>query len=202
MRREQHRAGDDQRLLIFFADLLPVFDVREQALVRLEILFFLDRRRACRRGAGAGRSRPLGRRTSISGRTSASMTRRSDLVRSWLRSSRVVSRLPSTSSVPPEMKPATSTRWNAADIELRPDRRLDRDFVVARARRQRAGRRRDYRPSLLSRAVIDFLEQLVVLLDVRVVRLELQRLLVGVPRFVEIALVLVARWRGCYSAAA
>ena len=41
------------------------------------------------------------------------MTRRLDLVRSWLRSSRVVSRLPSTSSVPPEMNPATNTRWNA-----------------------------------------------------------------------------------------
>ena len=38
------------------------------------------------------------------------MTRSPDLVRSWLRSRRVVSRLPSTSSVPPEMNPATSTR--------------------------------------------------------------------------------------------
>ncbi len=41
------------------------------------------------------------------------MTRRLDLVRNWLRNRRVVSRLPSTSSVPPEMNPATKTRWNA-----------------------------------------------------------------------------------------
>ena len=34
-------------------------------------------------------------------------------MRSWLRSSRTVSRLASTSSVPPLMKPATSTRRNA-----------------------------------------------------------------------------------------
>ena len=40
------------------------------------------------------------------------LARHPDLFRSWLRRRRVVSRLPSTSSVPPEMKPATSTRWN------------------------------------------------------------------------------------------
>ena len=51
--------------------------------------------------------------SSTSGRTSASMTRRPDLVLSWLRSSRTVSRLASTSSVPPLMKPATRTRRNA-----------------------------------------------------------------------------------------
>ena len=43
VRREHHRAGDDQRLLIFLADLLPVLDVGEEGLVRLEILLFLDR---------------------------------------------------------------------------------------------------------------------------------------------------------------
>ena len=48
--------------------------------------------------------------TSVSGSTSASMTRRLDLVRSWLRSRRTVSRFASTSSLPPAMKPATSTR--------------------------------------------------------------------------------------------
>ena len=50
---------------------------------------------------------------SASGSTSASITRSGDFVRSWLRSRRTVSRFASTSSVPPLMKPATSTRWNA-----------------------------------------------------------------------------------------
>ena len=36
-----------------------------------------------------------------------------DFVRSWLRSRRTVSRFASTSSVPPETNPATSTLWNA-----------------------------------------------------------------------------------------
>jgi hypothetical protein len=40
------------------------------------------------------------------------MTFSSDRVRSWLRSRRTVSRFASTSSVPPAMKPATSTRLN------------------------------------------------------------------------------------------
>ena len=44
--------------------------------------------------------------------TSASTTLRFDLVRSWLRSSRTVSRFPSTSSDPPATKPTTSTRSN------------------------------------------------------------------------------------------
>jgi hypothetical protein len=39
---EQHRAGDDQRVLELLADPLPVGGVREEPLVRLEILFFLD----------------------------------------------------------------------------------------------------------------------------------------------------------------
>ena len=39
--------------------------------------------------------------------------RRFDFERSWLRNSRTVSRLASTSSVPPAMNPAMSTRWNA-----------------------------------------------------------------------------------------
>src|SRR6185503_18828735 len=44
VRREHHRAGDDQRVLIFLADLLPVLDVREDVLVRLEVLGVLDGR--------------------------------------------------------------------------------------------------------------------------------------------------------------
>ena len=53
---------------------------------------------------------PSRRRATSSTSTSASTTRNSDFVRSWLRSRRVVSRLPSTSSLPPEMNPATKTR--------------------------------------------------------------------------------------------
>src|SRR5512138_3419696 len=44
---------------------------------------------------------------------------------------------------------------------------------------------------LLSHAVIDFLEQIVVLADLRVVRLELQRLVVRLARLVEQAFVFV-----------
>ncbi len=49
---------------------------------------------------------------SISETASASITFRLDLVRSWLRRSRTVSRFASTSSVPPATNPTTSTRWN------------------------------------------------------------------------------------------
>ena len=45
LRREQHRAGDDQRLLIFLADPLPVRDVREDVLIRLEIFLVVEDRR-------------------------------------------------------------------------------------------------------------------------------------------------------------
>src|SRR5262249_55238629 len=44
----------------------------------------------------------------------------------------------------------------------------------------------------LSGPIIDFLEELVVLPDLRIVRIELERLLVRLARFVELALVLVA----------
>src|SRR6266540_2669720 len=43
-----------------------------------------------------------------------------------------------------------------------------------------------------TRPIIDFLEQLVVLTDLRVVRREFQRLLVRLARFVELAFVLVS----------
>src|SRR5262249_60722539 len=39
---EEHRAGDDQGILEFLADPLPVRGVGEQPLVRLEILLVLD----------------------------------------------------------------------------------------------------------------------------------------------------------------
>ena len=64
-----------------------------------------------RLGAG-GASLFISWAISASGSTSASMTRRPERVRSWLRSRRTVSRLASTSSEPPAMKPTTWTRWN------------------------------------------------------------------------------------------
>ena len=45
---EQHRAGDDQRVLVFLADLLPEVDVGEDALERLEILLVADMLRLAR----------------------------------------------------------------------------------------------------------------------------------------------------------
>ena len=80
------------------------------------------------------------------------------------------------------------------DIELGPNRRLDRDLEVARPARERHGgdARDATAPSARLRVlcsagpVIDFLEQLVVLTNLRVVRLELQRLFVGLARLVEL----------------
>ena len=66
----------------------------------------------------------------MSGITSASMTLSDDFERSWLRSSRTVSRFVSTSSVPPATKPATRTRWNGETSIFGLDRRLDRDLEV------------------------------------------------------------------------
>ena len=156
MRREQHRAGDDQRVLIFLADRLPVRDVGEQPLVRLEILLVLDASAAAAASASAGPApvaAPLpadvaaaGVVRSAVGRlvlilrdldaaacTSASITLSDDFVRSWLRSRRTVSWFVSTSSVPPATKPATSTRWNGRDVQLGLDRRFDRDLERSRA---------------------------------------------------------------------
>ena len=40
--REEHRAGDDQRILVLLAELLPERDVLEDRLVAFEILFVAD----------------------------------------------------------------------------------------------------------------------------------------------------------------
>src|SRR5262249_30991849 len=55
--REEHRAGHDERVLVFLADALPVRGVGEQPLVGLEIFLFFDvlqnwRRRTIGRGTG------------------------------------------------------------------------------------------------------------------------------------------------------
>src|SRR5262249_856256 len=142
-------------------------------------------------GAGAGGCWPLSvafasDATSMSGSTSESITRSSDLVRSWLRSRRVVSRLPSTSSVPPARKAATRTRWKAPTSSLG---RIGVSIWISYELVQAAASRSAPRllASLACRAVIDFLEQLVVLLDHRVVRLEFERLLIRGARLGEIA---------------
>src|SRR5262245_47312585 len=128
--------------------------------------------------------------TSWSGSTSESITRSSDLVRSWLRSRRVVSRLPSTSSVPPAMKPATSTRWNAPTSSfgrMGVSIGISNEFVQATT--TTAAPRLASR--LTRRAIIDFLKELVVLFDQRVAGLELERLLVRRSRFRQVAFVFV-----------
>jgi hypothetical protein len=84
VRREQHRAGDDQRVLIFLADLLPVRNIGEEAFVRLQILLVFDlfgQRQDLTR-ALVGRFRIA--RLAVGGRLwmSASMTLSDDLVRS------------------------------------------------------------------------------------------------------------------------
>jgi hypothetical protein len=134
MRDEQHGAGDDERILIFLANPLPVVGVGEDVFVGLQIFSFLiapalSTARAPRLVQAAWPSGPRPAATSISGSTSASMTRRPDFMRSWLRNRRTVSRLPSTSSVPPEMNPAMKTRWKGRDVELGRDRGLDRNLV-------------------------------------------------------------------------
>ena len=52
MRREEHGAGHDERVLVLLANLLPVGGVREQPLVRFEILLLFDLLRQQQRRAG------------------------------------------------------------------------------------------------------------------------------------------------------
>src|SRR6185369_10199136 len=119
--------------------------------------------------------------------------------RSWLRSSRTVSWLVSSSSLPPATKPATSTRWNADTSSLA---LIGVSMGTSNSSPPQATARTAHAaaiaPSarrllvLLRRAVIDFFEQLVVLTNLGVVRLDLERLLVRLARLVELALVLVS----------
>jgi hypothetical protein len=69
---------------------------------------------------------------SASGRTSASMTRSGDLVRSWLRSSRTVLevRIDIVAAAADEARDQHALE--RADVHLRLDRRLDRDLVEPR----------------------------------------------------------------------
>src|SRR4029079_19303686 len=114
--------------------------------------------------------------TSARGSTSASITRSGDLVRSWLRRSRTVSRLASTSSLPPLMKPATSTRWNAVtSIFAWTGSSLGVSCKPAQRTRATPAARAATRTALLAAAalgaVIDFFEEIVVLPDRQVLRI-------------------------------
>src|SRR6516164_4189122 len=112
--------------------------------------------------------------------TSASITRSSDLLRSWLRSRRTVSWLVSMSSAPPATKPATRTRWNG-DTSSLAGIGVSTGTSYIDAPQPAAAAQTNVRPTsaslafvlLLSHAVIDFLEQIVILPDLGVVRIEL-----------------------------
>ena len=168
VRREQHRAGDDQRVLVLLADLLPVVDVGEDAArsgsrsfssriccawrLRAARLRGGRRRGRLRRGRPAApwRSRrssalapAVARRRVLAALprpVPAAAARRhrsraaTTSMRSWLRSRRTVSRLASTSSEPPAMKPAIEHALERRDVHLGLDGRLDRHLVEARAR--------------------------------------------------------------------
>src|SRR6185436_5748360 len=128
--------------------------------------------------------------SSASGSTSASITRRPDFVRNWLRNRRTVSRFASTSSVPPLMKPATSTRRNAetsifgeSGVSMGTSKKLVHPLTTA----SRA------RLAIVAalRAVIDFFEEIVVLANQNVFGIEGERLLIRLARVVETPFVLV-----------
>src|SRR6185295_13660278 len=124
---------------------------------------------------------------SISGRTSASMTFSDDFVRSWLRSSRTVSWFASTSSLPPATKPTTSTRWNGDTSSFGwigvsigiSNVSGPHAATVAAATKANAARNLLLLLFRRTRSIIDFLEELEILTDFRILRLELDRLLVG-----------------------
>src|SRR5262245_48472339 len=129
------------------------------------------------------------------------MTFSSDLLLSWLRSRRTVSWFASTSSVPPLTKPAMSTRWNGVTSSLAwigVSMGISK-YATPQATDAHAAARMNAsgKPFLRSvflrgaRSIIDFLEQLVVLLDLSVVRFERQRLFVGLASLIELAFVLV-----------
>ena len=78
--------------------------------------------------------------------TSASITLSDDFVRSWLRSSLTVSRLVSTSSLPPADEAGHQDTLERRDVHLRLDWRFDGDLEIAGRRRRRGGRQRRATP--------------------------------------------------------
>src|SRR5262249_8753279 len=102
------------------------------------------------------------------------------------------------SSAPPATKPATSTRWNG-DTSSLAGIGVSTGTSVSDAPQPAAAAHTKVRPAsaslafvlLLRHAVIDFLEQIVVLPDLRVVRIEFQRFVVRLPGLFELPFVLV-----------
>src|SRR6185503_3155462 len=140
------------------------------------------------------------RAISASSITSASMTFSSDLVLSWLRSRRTVSWLASTSSVPPLTKPAMSTRWNGVTsslawigVSMGISKYATPQATDAHAAARMNASGKPFLRSFFLRggSIIDFLEQLVVLLDLGVVWFQRQRLVVGLAGLIKLSLVLV-----------
>src|SRR5450759_845012 len=127
---------------------------------------------------------------SVSGTTSASISVMLDLVRSWLRSRRTVSRLASTSSAPPAMNPATSTRWNG-DVSSFGWIGVSSGISNTLVQVARASAATTLASGAAARAVIDFLEEIVVLADGHVLRVEFEGLVVCLARLLEHPFVLV-----------
>jgi hypothetical protein len=134
MRREHDRAGHDQRLLIFLADLLPVLDVGEYALVRFEVFFVFD---LCggRRGAAA----------LTAGRLVGDFHQRQHVSvdDAQLRlGSQLTAEQPRGLQIRVDVVGAAGDEAGDEDalkrrhIQLRTDRRLDRDLVIVGARRR------------------------------------------------------------------
>ena len=128
------------------------------------------------------------------------MTLSDDFVRSWLRSSRTVSWFGVDVLAAAGHEADDQDALERRDVHLRLDGRLDRNLVVIGAARERddaahaqprRSRARDLLFFALAGPVIDFLEKLVVLTDLSIVRVELDRFLVRLARLVELALVLV-----------
>src|SRR5262245_59656010 len=142
------------------------------------------------------------RAISVGSSTSGSTTCSSDLERRWLPSNRPVSWLASTSSVPPVTKPAINTRWNAETSSLawigvsigiskyvvpQPIAAIAASAAIA----ARAGALRLRLFFRGARSIIDFLEKLVVLLDLLIVRLQGEGLFVRRASLIELPLVFV-----------
>ena len=157
--------GDDERVLVFLAELLPERDVGEDALVLLEVLLVADlasgscgsaaagglrrllavgaRRRATPAAAGVALAPVPVAASSASGSTSASITRRLRL------GAQLAAQQPHGFEVRVDVLGAAADEagdehaLERRDVHLRLDGRLDRDLVEAGAgRRARSAEQR------------------------------------------------------------
>ena len=160
MRPEQHHPGDDERLLVFLADLFPVLDVGEELLVGLEILFFLDRRQPRlrrRRGVGGRGRRRRRRRPCLLLSGDFGQRQRfglDDAQAAFLaqlaaeQSDRFQIRVDFFVAAGDEA--GDQYALERRDIQLRLDRRFDRDLEVARAPGECADERQEQATDRLS----------------------------------------------------